>query len=71
MARRRLIEFEAILLLGCALLLSRAAGRAFHGHPYDAKLRRGLAEAGTRQVFDVTQYGAVANNDRKDNVQVS
>ena len=66
MARRKSIEFEAVVLLGCALLISSAAGI---GHRYDENLRRGLSEVG-RQIFDVTKYGAVPNNDRKDNTQV-
>lgn len=65
---RRLIDFEAVLLLGWAFLISCAAG-AFRGHVHDESLRRGLAETTGRQIFDVTQYGAVANNDHKDNVQ--
>lgn len=65
MARRKSIEFEAVVLLGCALLISSAAGI---GHRYDENLRRGLSEVG-RQIFDVTKYGAVPNNDRKDNTQ--
>lgn len=69
MERRRLIDhFEAVLLLCCAFLISSAAG-AFRGHVSDdTGLRRGLTETG-RQIFDVTKYGAVANNERKDNVQ--
>jgi len=67
MARISGLMFEAFLLLGCAFLISSAAGATF-GHPYDARLRRSLVDT-TRQVFDVTTFGAVANNDRKDNAQ--
>lgn len=68
---RRLIDFEAVVLLGCALLISCAAGAFRGGHVHDENSRRGLMQTAGRQVFDVTKYGAVANNDHKDNVQVS
>ena len=68
---RRIEQVECVLyLIGFGLLISCAAGKTFRAHTYDGLLRRSLADTG-RTIFDVTKYGAVANDDQKDNVQVS
>ncbi|PON65853.1 hypothetical protein TorRG33x02_268250 [Trema orientale] len=68
---RRIDQVEGVLyLLGLSMLISCTARETFRGHAYEGSLRRGLADS-AREIFDVTKYGAVANDDQKDNVQVS